>query len=69
MTIDIQDGTKKMRIGKYVVYDTDYLLDNLTREAEILEKARKRKVSKFDEKEFDKYLRESCYLEQGITQC
>lgn len=35
--IELKDGTKKMWNGKYVIYDIDYLLDNLAREVYLIE--------------------------------
>ena len=40
--IRLEDGLKKARYGKYVVYDVDFLLDNLAREVNIMESTRHR---------------------------
>lgn len=37
---------KKARHGKYVIYDVDFLLDNLAREVNIMESARQWKAGK-----------------------
>jgi hypothetical protein len=41
MNVEIKDGTLKARHGKYVVYDVDYLLKNLSREVYLLESSRR----------------------------
>ena len=40
------EGLKKSRRGKYVIYDVDFLLDNLAREVNIMESARQWKAGK-----------------------
>lgn len=40
------EGLKKSRRGNYVIYDVDFLLDNLAREVNIMESARQRKAGK-----------------------
>ncbi len=40
-SIRLEEGLKKARRGKYVIYDVDFLLDNLAREVNIMESARK----------------------------
>lgn len=40
------EGLKKARRGKYVIYDVDFLLDNLAREVNIMESARQWKAGK-----------------------
>jgi len=40
-TINMTDGAKKGRAGRYVIYDIDYLLDNLSKEVYLLESSRK----------------------------
>ena len=40
-SIRIADGLKKARHGNYVIYDVDFLLDNLAREVNIMEGARR----------------------------
>lgn len=40
------EGLKKSRRGKYVIYDVDFLLDNLAREVNIMESARQMKAGK-----------------------
>ena len=42
----IEEGLKKARNGNYVIYDVDFLLDNLAREVNIMESARQWKVGK-----------------------
>lgn len=42
----IEDGLKKARRGKYVIYDVDFLLDNLAREVNIMKSARQMKAGK-----------------------
>lgn len=49
MNIDIKDGTKKIRMGEYVIYNVDYLLDHLAQEVAIMENARQRNVAVFDD--------------------
>lgn len=34
--VELKDGMKKFRSGNFVVYDIDYLLENLAREISIL---------------------------------
>lgn len=59
MTIAITDGTLKARVGKYMIYDIDYLLDNLSREVYLLESYRKQPpLMKFDKDEFFKKVEE-----------
>lgn len=41
-----EKGLKKARHGKYVIYDVDFLLDNLAREVNIMESARQWKAGK-----------------------
>ena len=41
MNVEIKDGTLKARHGKYVVYDVDYLLKNLSREVYLLEASKR----------------------------
>ena len=43
------EGLKKSRRGKYVIYDVDFLLDNLAREVNIMESARRMKAGKGEE--------------------
>lgn len=45
-SIRIEDGMKKARSGNYVIYDVDFLLDNLAREVNIMESARQWKAGK-----------------------
>lgn len=45
-TIRIEDGLKKARRGNYVIYDVDFLLDNLAREVNIMESVRQWKAGK-----------------------
>ncbi len=45
-SIPIEDGLKKARHGKYVIYDVDFLLDNLAREVNIMESTRQWKAGK-----------------------
>ena len=40
------EGLKKARRGNYVIYDVDFLLDNLAREVNIMESARQWKAGK-----------------------
>lgn len=49
MNIDIKDGTKKIRLGNYVVYDVDYLLDHLASEVSLMYSAKQRNVAVFDD--------------------
>ena len=39
ISIDIKEGTLKMRTGNYVVYDINYLLNNFEQERELLRSA------------------------------
>lgn len=39
----VEEGTLKARHGEYVLYKVDYLLDNLAREVNIMESARRMK--------------------------
>ena len=39
-----EDGLKKSRLGNYVIYDVDFLLDNLAREVHIMEGVRQWKA-------------------------
>lgn len=41
MNVEIKDGTLTSRIGNYVIYDIDYLLDHLSQEIWLLECYRK----------------------------
>lgn len=41
--IEVNDNIKKMRKGNIVVYDIDFLLDNLAREVYLLESYRQHK--------------------------
>ena len=41
MNVEIKDGTLKARHGRYVVYDVDYLLKNLSREIYLLESSKR----------------------------
>ena len=43
-SISLEDGLKKARRGNYVIYDVDFLLDNLAREVNIMESARQWKA-------------------------
>lgn len=43
-SIRIEDGLKKARHGNYVIYDVDFLLDNLAREVHIMEGVRQWKA-------------------------
>lgn len=52
MTIEISDKTLKMRKGKFVVYDVDYLLNHLAQEVALLYNSNNRKVSRFDSEKF-----------------
>lgn len=45
-SISLEDGLKKARRGNYVIYDVDFLLDNLAREVNIMESARRLKAGK-----------------------
>ena len=45
-SISLEDGLKKARRGNYVIYDVDFLLDNLAREVNIMESARQWKAGK-----------------------
>ena len=45
-SISLEDGLKKARRGNYVIYDVDFLLDNLAREVNIMESARQLKAGK-----------------------
>ena len=45
-SIRIEDGLKKARSGNYVIYDVDFLLDNLAREVNIMESTRQWKAGK-----------------------
>lgn len=49
MIVEINDGTLKIRKGEYVIYKVDYLLDHLAQEVALMETARQRQVSVFDE--------------------
>ena len=48
MFLEIHEKSLKSRHGNFVVYDVDYLLDNLAREVALLESSRreKRKINK-----------------------
>ena len=50
-SISLEDGLKKARRGKYVIYDVDFLLDNLAREVNIMESARRLKAGKGNDNE------------------
>lgn len=52
-TIELKDGIKKLRSRNFVVYDIDYLLENLAREISILYQA-KRNFDKLIQKTIDK---------------
>ena len=43
---NIPKGTRKIRTGNYVIYDIDFLLDNLSREVYLLEESRKSRTHK-----------------------
>ena len=45
-SISLEDGLKKARRGNYVIYDVDFLLDNLAREVNIMESTRRLKAGK-----------------------
>lgn len=45
-SISLENGLKKARRGNYVIYDVDFLLDNLAREVNIMESARQWKELK-----------------------
>ena len=45
-SISLEDGLKKARRGNYVIYDVDFLLDNLAREVNKMESARQWKELK-----------------------
>lgn len=45
-SISLEDGLKKARRGNYVIYDVDFLLDNLAREVNIMESTRQWKAGK-----------------------
>lgn len=51
---NIPKGTKKIRTGNYVIYDIDYLLDNLAREVCLLETVRRDNKIVVAQKEFEK---------------
>ena len=46
---NIPEGTRKIRTGNYVIYNIDYLLDNLAREVSLLEDYRNWKRQKCKE--------------------
>lgn len=48
-TVELKDGMKKLRSGNFVIYDIDYLLENLAREICMLYQAK----SDFDKPVFD----------------
>ena len=48
MRIDIPEKTLKYRKGNYVLYDINYLLDNLSREVHLLEEYRRNKGKKVE---------------------
>ena len=50
-SISLEDGLKKARRGKYVIYDVDFLLDNLAREITIMESTRQWKAGKGNDNE------------------
>lgn len=50
-SISLEDGLKKARRGNYVIYDVDFLLDNLAREVNIMESARQWKAGKGNDNE------------------
>lgn len=48
MKIEIPDKTLKYRKGNYVLYDINYLLDNLSQEVHLLEEYRRGKGKKLE---------------------
>ena len=48
MKIEIPEKTLKYRKGNYVLYDINYLLDNLSQEVHILEEYRRNKGKKVE---------------------
>ena len=48
MKIEIPEKTLKYRKGNYVLYDINYLLDNLSQEVHILEEYRRNKSKKVE---------------------
>ena len=48
MKIEIPEKTLKYRKGNYVLYDVNYLLDNLSQEVHILEEYRRNKGKKVE---------------------
>ena len=53
--VEINDHALKARVGNFVVYDVDYLLNNLAREIYLLESTRHATVSAFSVKAFLEY--------------
>lgn len=58
MNVEIKKGTMKMAVGNYVIYDRNYLLDNLSREIYLLATNKQRTVKKFSKEDFERFVDE-----------